>query len=204
MMRQARFSVLAAVFTLTLAMPLCRAQEPTKPAETGKTEESSEPAMGWQIANFVLLAGFLAYMISKNAGKFFDARNEQIQRSLKDAASAKRDAEQRVTDMERRIASLAGEIDTMRENMGREMSAEAKRIEAETERHVRRIQEEAQQEIENMVKAARRELKTYSAELAIKLAEDQLRGRITRDVENRLVSSFVADLGIKAGGPTNN
>ena len=168
--------------------------------ENARTEERSEPGLGWQIANFVILAGFLAYMISKNAPKFFQARTEQIQRALLEAAKAKREAEERVAEMERRIARLGGEIEQLRAAMRQEMAAEGERIRMETERRMRRIHEQAEQEVESRIKRARRELKMYSAELALRMAEEQLKGRITSEVENNLVTSFIADLRTKAGG----
>ena len=168
--------------------------------ENARTEERGEPGIGWQIANFVILAGFLGYIISKNAPKFFQARTEQIQQALLEAAKAKREAEERVAEMERRIARLGGEIERMKTSMRQEMAAEGERIRVETERRMRRIQEQAEQEVESMIKRARRELKMYSAELALRMAEEQLKGRITSEVENSLVTSFIADLGTKAGG----
>ena len=184
-------------------VPYLPAQEPAR--DIARTEEhGGEPGIGWTIANFALLVIFLGYIIRKNAGKFFEARTQQIQGSLAEAAKSKREADQRVADMERRLASLAGEIEDMRANMRKEMAAESERIQRETERHVSRLQQDAEQEIENMIKAARRELKMYAADLAVHLAEQQLKGRITRDVENNLVSSFVADLRERTGGNTHN
>jgi F0F1-type ATP synthase membrane subunit b/b' len=193
-----RFTVFLVFATVLALTPCARAQE------NARTEQRSEPAIGWQIANFAILAGFLGYLIYKNAGKFFQARTEQIQRELVESAKAKQEGEARVAEIETRIAKLGAEIERMRTAMRQEMAAEGERIRLDTERHIRRVQEQAEQEIENMIKAARRELKTYSAELAFRLAEEQLKGRITSDVENNLVSSFIADLRTRTGGNSNN
>ena len=183
------------VFAITLVFATyAGAQETTRPPESTRTEEHGEPALGWQIANFAILAGLLAYVIAKNAPPFFRARSADIQRALAEAAKAKKEAEERVAEMERRIAGLASEIERMRAGMRQEMAAEGERIRRETERHIHRIQQQAEQEIESIIKKARRELKMYSAELALRIAEEQLKGRITSDDENNLVSSFVADL----------
>jgi F0F1-type ATP synthase membrane subunit b/b' len=101
--------------------------------------------------------------------------------------------------MERRIVGLGSEIERMRADMRREMAAEGERIRHETERHLRRIQQQAEQEIDMMGKAARRQLQVYAADLALKSAQEQLPGRVTKDVENRLVSSFIHDLTDGAG-----
>ena len=51
------------------------------------------------------------------------------------------------------------------------------------------------QEIAAAGKAARLELQRYSAHLAIGLAEDISRGRMTADTQDALVREFVRDLG---------
>lgn len=199
-MRHTRLLVLG----LALAFAPCpRAQEPPKTQESSQPEEK-KPAIGWNIANFAILIGFIAYMVRKHGGDFFVKRTAQIQAALNEAAQAKQESEQRVAEMERRIAGLSAEIERMRAEVRSEMAAEGERIRLETERHIRRIEEEATQEIETMIKVARRELKMYSAELAIKLAEEQLAGRVTKDVENNLVSSFIADLRTRNGGNNYN
>lgn len=197
-MRPGRFAAVV-VFAVMLSLaPFARAQE------NAAAEEKHEPGIGWQVANFIILAGFLGYMVKKNAGKFFDARTGHIQSGIYDAAKAKRDSEARLADVERRIAGLGSEIEKMRADMRKEMAAEGERIRLETERHIHRVQEQAAQDIESMIKAGRRDLKTYSAELALKMAEEQLHGRITHDVENNLVSSFISDLRAKSAAGNNN
>jgi F0F1-type ATP synthase membrane subunit b/b' len=52
----------------------------------------------------------------------------------------------------------------------------------------------AEQDIQSAGKAARAELKRYSAELAIALAEQKIRTRINPDAQNALVMAFVRDL----------
>jgi hypothetical protein len=49
--------------------------------------------------------------------------------------------------------------------------------------------------IETAGKHARLELKQYSAELALKLAEERVRARMDASAESGLVDSFVAELG---------
>ena len=185
-----------------LAAGSALAQEP----RTGNpaVQEEQEPAVIWAWINFAILAGLLGYMISKRAPAFFQARSEQIQRGMAEAAKAKREADERMAEMERRIAGLGSEIENLRASMRREMAAEGERIKLETDRHLRRIQEQAEQEIDMMTKTARRQLQLYAAELALKSAEQQLPARITGDVENRLVNWFIQDLPGSGDGSARN
>ena len=167
------------------------AQNKTSPAEA---EPHSDPWFWWKFANFVILVGLLAFMIRKKGGGFFENRTRQIQASMREAEQANRDAQERIVLMERRLAGLGDEIENIRTNMRHEMAAEGERIRVETERHINRIQAQAEQEIESMTKRARRELKMYAAGLALESAEQQLKTRISNDIDGRLVSSFTESM----------
>lgn len=173
--------------------PVAQAQESAKSAE-GQAENSHDKWFWWNVVNFVILVGILGYMVKKNGGPYLKTRGEEIQRGMAEAATAQRAADERVAGMERRIAKLGDEIDRMRAQIRQEMAVEGERIHMETEHHIRRINEQAEQEIQSLTKAALRKLRIYSAELALKSAEEQLKSRVDRNVENNLVSSFIDDL----------
>lgn len=179
-----------------LFIPHALAQEhPNKSAESASTEEQGDPWIWWKLVNFAILVGVLGYLMRKPAANFFQSRAQQIERGIAEGEKAKREGEERVADMERRIQGLATDIERMRTSMRHEMASEGERIRLETERQIHRIEEQAKQEIESMIKAARRELKLYAAGLAVNAAEEQLKGRITKDVEDNLVRSFIDELG---------
>ncbi len=204
MKRRILLSVAASAFVTGLVLaPVARAQESAKQSE-GQAEDSHDKWFWWNVANFVVLVALLGYMVKKGAGPYLKSRGETIQRGMTEAASAKRAADERVAEMERRIAKLGEEIDRMRTQMRHEMAAEGERIRQETEHHIRRISAQAEQEIESLTKTAVRKLKSYSAELALKSAEEQLKSRVDRSVENNLVSSFIADLSESAVRSSNN
>jgi F-type H+-transporting ATPase subunit b len=173
--------------------PVAQAQESAKSSE-GKAENSQDKWFWWNVVNFVILVGILGYMVKKNGGPYLKTRGEEIQRGMAEAATAQRAADERVAGMERRIAKLGDEIDRMRAHIRQEMAVEGERIHMETEHHIRRINEQAEQEIQSLTKAALRKLRIYSAELALKSAEEQLKSKVDRNVENNLVSSFIDDL----------
>jgi F0F1-type ATP synthase membrane subunit b/b' len=82
----------------------------------------------------------------------------------------------------------------LRKTAHEESGAEGERVRLETERNLKKIQAQAEQEMASAVKAARQELRAYSAELAIRLAEQSIRGRITAEIEDQLVASTIAEL----------
>ena len=164
-------------------------------------EVASDPAAGehgnlelWKWANFVVLAGALGYLIGRNAGPFFSSRTRQIRKDMLEAADARKDAEARAAEVDRRLANLEAEIAVLRGDAQNEAAAERQRLAEASRAEIAKIQAHAQQEIVSAGKAARTELKRYSAELAIGLAEQKIRSRMTPDSQDILVEGFVRDL----------
>lgn len=173
------------VFTIgfVLAVPVVFAQE--------QTEGGLEV---WKWANFVVLVIGLGYLVVKNAGPFFDARTKKIREDMAQADEMWKAAEARAAEVERKLATLESEIAAFRNESQVETLNETKRMKLQTAAEIARIKEHAEQEITAAGKAARLELRRYSAHLAIGLAEDKARARITPDTQDALVREFVGDL----------
>lgn len=181
-----------------------QAAEPAKHGEAAKHEGGAaaghggggghEGMEGWKWANFAILAIGLGYLINKNAGPFFAARSQQIRQDMVESQEARRQAEARAAEVDRRLASLDTEIAALRAESQREIQAEAERLSRHTATEIAKIKTHAEQEIVSAGKAARTELKRYTAELAIGLAEQRLRAQITPDTQQALVRGFVRDL----------
>jgi F-type H+-transporting ATPase subunit b len=148
----------------------------------------------WKWANFLILAGGLGYLIGKNAGPFFAARSAAIRKDMEDSLAQRQSAEARAADVEKRLANLESELAALRGEGERDAKAEAERMEQHTAAEIAKIQAHSQQEIAAAGKAARMELKRYAAELAVQLAEQKVRARMTPDTQNALVQRFVRNL----------
>ena len=148
----------------------------------------------WKWANFVVLAGGLGYLIGKKGGPFFAARSLKIRQDMIDAGEVRRQAEERAAEVDRRLANLEAEIALLRADSGKEEEAEAGRFVLHTAAEVAKTQVRAEQEIAAAGKAARLELKRYCAELAVGLAEEKIRARMTPETQDGLVRGFVRDL----------
>jgi F-type H+-transporting ATPase subunit b len=183
MKRLVRLAVLLACLGI-----VCFAQE-----KQGGESESGSLQM-WKWANFLVLAGAIGYMIGKNAPSFFAARSEQIGKDMADARKEREAAEERAAEVDRRLANLEAEIASLRAHAQEEAEAETQRLAQHTAAEIARIQARAEQEIVSAGKAARLELKRYAAELAIGLAEQKIRVRMTPETQDALVRGFVRDL----------
>ena len=186
---------------------LCAAVQPVLAQEhESKTEAIAEHQAGAEhkeesfaekhelelkIANFAILAGLLGYFIGKNAGPFFAARSAGIRKDMEESLRQSQEAEARAAAVEQRIANLEADIAALRAEGDREISAEGERVARQTAEEIAKIQVHAQQEIASAGKAARMELKRYTADLAVNLAETKVRAHMTPEAQDALVKGFV-------------
>jgi len=160
---------------------------------TGVTEHG-KPDVIWGWANFLLLAGGLGYIIKKNAGPYFAKRSQEIRKGMIEADAARAESDAKVAEVNRRLANLQSEIEAMRHNAQQEAEAEAERARREATAELAKIQAHLTEEIASASKAARLELRRYSAELALGLAEQKITARVSPDTQDRLVKTFVATM----------
>lgn len=189
-MRRATLAITLALAFASYALP----QEPGQLPEAKQELEQSDPWIWWKWANFGILAIGLGIMIGKVAPALFRERSRSIGQAMFEAATAVRDAQMRATEVEARFAALENDVAELRRNAKAEMSAESERISRETELRLKKIQDQAMHEIALIARAGRDDLRKYSAQLALELAEQRLRSRLTQDTQDGLVDGFLQDL----------
>ena len=176
-------------------------------AEAGH-EESANHSEGvspiWAWANFIILAGVLGYLVKKHGGPFFASRSQAIRKGIADAEEIRTKADARAAEVDCQLAGLAAAIDSLKADAHREQETEAERIRQQTAADLARLREHAAGEIVAAGKAARLELKRYSAQLAVDLAEQKIRRQMTPEVQAGLIEGFARDLGQPSAGRHQN
>lgn len=162
--------------------------------ETGGAKDAEESRSPWKWANFAILAIGFGYFFGKYAPAMFRARTSEIQKGIAEAQQVKLDAEKRAADVDAKMARLGADIEAFRAQAKAEMEREGTRIREETASQIERIHQQAKLEIESAGKTARRELREYAAELALDLAAQRIRQRVTPAADAALVAGFVEDL----------
>jgi F-type H+-transporting ATPase subunit b len=142
--------------------------------------------------DFGILALLIVVLLKKNLPSMFRTRTQTIQRGILEARKASEEANRRLAGIEARLSKLDVEIASLRAAAEQETAAEEKRILAAAEQDARRMLENAEAEIAAAAKLARRELKAYTADLAVALAERQIHIDATTDQE--LVRTFTGQL----------
>ena len=118
---------------------------------------------------------------------------------MQEAQKASQEARRKLGEIESRLAKLDSEIDAMREHAEKEALEEAARIQAAAKEDAQKIIAAAEQEIAAAAKAARRALTAHAADLAVGLAQKQI--RVDAATDQALVRGFAGQLGAAPDGP---
>jgi F-type H+-transporting ATPase subunit b len=123
---------------------------------------------------------------------------------MQEAQKASEEARRKLAEIESRLRRLDVEIGMMRDGAERESAAEEARIQGAAEEDARKIVAAAEQEIAAAAKAARRQLTAHAADLAVGLAQKQI--RVDAATDQALVRNFAQELGAASdnSGKGNN
>ncbi len=156
-------------------------------------EAGAPDMMIWKVLNFLILAGLIGYFAVKQGGPAITARAKEIKEGLAAGERAKAEADARAKEVQARIDNLSVEVAALRTSALSEREREANRIRGEFEREITRIQQQSEMEIESAGKMARMELQSFAAKLAVDLAEQKIRSRMTPEVQSGLLQGFLSD-----------
>jgi F-type H+-transporting ATPase subunit b len=144
------------------------------------------------VTNFVVIAAVIVWAARKYLPGLFRDRTAAIQKAMQEAQKASEEARHRLADIESRLMKLDSEIAAMRAAAEKEGAAEEARIKTAAEEDARKIIASAEQEIAAAAKAARRQLTAHAADLAVGLAQKQI--RVDAPTDQSLVRNFSTHL----------
>jgi F-type H+-transporting ATPase subunit b len=161
----------------------------------GEEHHGESPlAFASRIANFLILAGGLWYLLRKPFANHLANRSQQVRADLVSAKETSATAAAQLAEIDKKLQALPGEIETLKARGKQEIAAEEARIKqtAEAERH--RLIEQTRREVDLQVRLAKRELTEHAADLAVSFATQQIKQTITPDDQVRLVDRYVTDM----------
>ena len=144
------------------------------------------------LLNFAVVAVALGYLARKYMPGAFRSRTAAIQKGLEEARRTSEEARRRLSEIEGRLARIDSEIAGLEANAEMQGREEEARLRAAVEEERQKIVRAAEQEISRISNNARRELKVYTTELAVSLAEKKLNIDAVTDAE--IVREFVEQL----------
>lgn len=164
-------------------------------AERAEASGLMNPAL-WRVINFLVFVIILVYILRNKIGigQIFGNRAGSIASKLEQAARDKREAQERLAELEARLARLDQDVAQIRAEAERESAREAERIREAAEADAEKIRQAAQREIEGAMKAARNELRAFVAEQSIGLAERIISREIKPEDNTAMLNRFVDNL----------
>jgi len=135
----------------------------------------------------------LAFMSMPAIPKAAAERRAEIQKQFDEAQRASDDANRRLREIENKLGKLGAEISQLNVNAAAQAQSEDARSRAAAEEEKQRLLRNAEQEIAATAANARRELRAFAAQLAVELAEKQI--RIDTGADQQLVRNFTDQLG---------
>jgi len=146
----------------------------------------------WRVIDFSVLAAIIIWaLIKQNVKGGLKARQDEIERTLRDAAEARDAAELKLKEYTVKLEQANREIDEISATIRHEAELEKSRIVAEAAVMATKIQEQARQVADQEVQKARAELREEAARLAVELAEKKIREHITKSDQDRLVGDYL-------------
>lgn len=147
---------------------------------------------GWRVLNFAVLVGIIVWALKKaNVRGSLAARQAEIEKSLKDAESARDAAEAKLSEYSVKLDQASKEIDELHAAIIREGEQEKARIVAEANRAAEKIVAQAAMSAEQETVKARNELRAEAARLAVELATGKLTGAIQKNDHDRFVGEYL-------------
>jgi F-type H+-transporting ATPase subunit b len=161
----------------------------------GETEKAAGTAdFAGKVVNFLLLFGGLGFFLYKPVRTFLENRTLEIRRSLEEAKSSRKEAEDRYEAMMRRVEGLSGEIAKMKAEAEAQGNKEKARIAKQAEEEAARVLRLVRQEIDAHTQTGIREVRTFVAETATSLARERIRKNLVPDDHSLLVDKSIERL----------
>jgi len=149
----------------------------------------------WQIINFLILVGALAFMMKKMDLKgYFKKRTELIEQSLREAREAKELAQKALAEVEERLKTKDSEIENIIAAARQSGEKEKARLVEEGDKLKARILEQARTNIDYEVKRAKEAIKEEAVEIALELAEKKLKEKLSKDEQLKLLEESLAKI----------
>jgi F-type H+-transporting ATPase subunit b len=161
----------------------------------GEAEKAAGTAdFAGKVVNFLILFGGLGFFLYKPVKAFLENRTSEIKRSLEEAKSSRKEAEDRYEATMRRVEGLSGEIAKMKAEAEAQGNREKARIAKQAEEEAARVLRLVRQEIDAHTQTGIREVRTFVAETATSLARERIRKNLVPDDHSFLVDKSIERL----------
>jgi F-type H+-transporting ATPase subunit b len=151
----------------------------------------------WKFINLGIFVAALVFILVRkaNLGLAFRTRRESIKNELEKARHELDAAVAKLKEVEERLARLNEQTAAIDENARREAAAERERIARSTEEEITKLTAQGQREIENAARVAKKDLRRFTAEQSVRMAEEMLKRELRPEDDERLIARDIEEIG---------
>ncbi len=149
----------------------------------------------WKFINLAVFVGLMIYLLKKPLTEAFKTKREVIRAELIKAEEERKSALEKLTEVESKTAQLESEKDRIILTSQVEADNEQRRIAEQTVGDIAKIRSQAEAEIARTKTVAQNQLRKFSAEESIRLAEQLLREKLGVTSDADLVRVGIDNLG---------
>jgi len=151
----------------------------------------------WKIINFLILVVLLFKFARKPMQSFFQKRTEMIEKTLNEAKEAKDASMKALQEVEARLRAKDAEVEAILAAAKKSGEQEREAIIAESDRLKAKIMEQAKTNIDFELKHAKEAIKAEAVELAMELAEQKIKEKLTTKEQEKLLEDALLRIGGK-------
>jgi len=150
---------------------------------------------GYYIIDFIIFVGIIVYFGRKPIAAMLDQRHKSVAEEIQKAHAMHAEAEAKYNEYRFRLERLDAELSTVLDDVRKGTEVEVDRILEDARKAADRIASDEKTRLEQEAKKIRDNLARHAAEVALELAEVQVRTRLAKDgKQDQLVDRVVNEL----------
>ena len=163
-------------------------------AAGGGGEGSSKEMLidfAWRVANFVVLVGFLYWLLAKKIKEYFLERRQTIKSTIDEKVAEKEATEKKFREYSAKLDKATEEISNIFEMIKSQGTVEKEKIIEDAKKAAEKMKEDTQTRMEQEFKAARNQLRAEAAKLSVEMAEELLKKNVTQEHHEHMVKDYL-------------
>lgn len=149
----------------------------------------------FKILNFALFVGLLAFFLRKPFREFWNSRTEGLKFAIESATRRRDQASSKFRELEGRYQKITEEMQRLRDQLKNDGELEKGKIIKESQEYAGRLERIAAHVAVQEQRKVERKLRELAAELAVTMAEKDIRAKIDASDQGRLVGDYLGRLG---------
>lgn len=149
----------------------------------------------WKFLNLAIFIAFLIYVLKKPLSQSFTEKREVIRAELIKAEEEKQAALEKLTSAEAKLTSLEDDKKAVLDEAQNEADTAKAHLAEQTDVEIQKLRAQTDGEVARVGQIARNDLRRFSAQESIRLAEEKLKTRIDGTSDARLVRASINEIG---------